>query len=99
MDRTPDDADASPAPDGTRRREPVRMPWLWGAIGLVVVVGVPLYLPTGSVRPLLGGVPYWLWISIGATLAFSALICWACLRAWNLVEPEEQAAARTEVRP
>ena len=70
------------------------MPWLWVSLGIVILAGIPFYLPTGSIRPLVGGVPYWLVISLVAALAFSAITCWACLRAWNLAEPEEEAAAR-----
>jgi hypothetical protein len=86
----PESVDA--AGGGRPLREPIRNPWLWAAMAVVVLVGVPLYLPTGSVEPLVGGVPYWLWISIAATVAFSALTCWACLRQWNLAEPAEEAA-------
>jgi hypothetical protein len=103
MDRRRSDEPGSVAsPTGARPlREPIRNPWLWVAMAVVVLAGVPLYLPTGTVRPLLGGVPFWLWISIGATVAFSALTCWACLRQWNLAEPAEEAARERdrEVHP
>jgi hypothetical protein len=82
--------------EGRPLREPIRNPWLWIAMAVVVVAGVPLYLPTGSIRPLVGGVPYWLLISVAATFAFSALTCWACLRWWNLAEPAEEAARERE---
>lgn len=92
----------SPAETQTLR-EPIRTPWLWVAMGVVVVAGVPLYLSPGLVGPLVGGIPLWLVVSILATLAFSALTCWACLRDWNLAEPAEEAAAARardeEVRP
>jgi hypothetical protein len=101
--RRSDEPEASvDVPAGGRPlREPIRNPWLWVAMAVVVLAGVPLYLPTGTVRPLVGGVPYWLWISIGATVAFSALTCWACLRQWNLAEPAEEAAREPdrEVHP
>ncbi|MFF5986665.1 hypothetical protein [Prauserella flavalba] len=83
----------SESPSSTALREPIRSPWLWVSLVLVVLAGVPFYLPTGTVEPLIGGVPYWLVVSLGATLAFSAITCWACLRAWSLAEPEEEAAA------
>lgn len=83
----PDTAGARPL------REPVRNPWLWVAMGVVVLIGVPLYLPAGVIGPLVGGVPLWLLVSVAATAAFSAVTCWACLRAWNLAEPAEEAAA------
>jgi hypothetical protein len=84
----------SAPPAATARREPIRLPWLWVSLGIAVLAGIPFYLPTGSIRPLVGGVPYWLVLSLVASLAFSAITCWACLRAWNLAEPEEEAAAR-----
>ncbi|GLZ49966.1 hypothetical protein Acsp06_61510 [Actinomycetospora sp. NBRC 106375] len=89
------------APRSRPLREPVRNPWLWIAMAVVVVAGVPLYLPTGAIRPLVGGVPFWLLISVAATVAFSALTCWACLRDWNLAEPAEEAARErdAEVSP
>ncbi|HYH31563.1 MAG TPA: hypothetical protein VD903_14360 [Pseudonocardia sp.] len=100
----PPTAEPGPAPGDARPlREPVRNPWLWAAMAVVVLAGVPLYLPVGTIRPLVGGVPWWLLISVGATIAFCALTCWACLRAWNLAEPAEEAAAARErdeeVRP
>lgn len=104
MDRgrstSPDPARGAGGAPTTARplREPIRSPWLWVAMAVVVVAGVPLYLPTGSIRPLVGGVPYWLLISVAATVAFSALTCWACLRDWNLAEPAEEAAAREEAQ-
>jgi hypothetical protein len=97
MDQRRPDADPAGAPPtGARLREPIRNPWLWTGIGVVVLVGVPWYLPTGAIEPLVGGIPFWLLISIGATLAFSALTCWACLRDWNLAEPAEEAARRRD---
>lgn len=100
--RRSDEPESVDAPAGGRPlREPIRNPWLWVAMAVVVLAGVPLYLPTGTVRPLVGGVPYWLLISVGATIAFSALTCWACLRQWNLAEPAEEAARERdeEVHP
>ncbi|GAA4887005.1 hypothetical protein [Actinomycetospora straminea] len=96
MDRRRSDLPATPPAEGPPLREPIRIPWLWVAMGLVVLAGVPLYLAPGVIRPLVGGIPFWLLISIAATVAFSALTCWACLRGWNLAEPAEEAAAAAE---
>ncbi|GAA4942990.1 hypothetical protein EV188_104244 [Actinomycetospora succinea] len=95
--RSDEPGTAEVPPAGARLREPIRTPWLWVAIGVVVLVGVPWYLPTGAIEPLVGGIPFWLLISVGATLAFSALTCWACLRDWNLAEPAEEAARERDV--
>lgn len=78
-------------------REPVRIPWIWVVITAVVVAGVPLYLPVGSIDPIWFGVPYWLVLSVAAAIVMSAVISVVCLRWWSLAEPEEtaRAAART----
>lgn len=76
----------------TRRplREPIRSPWVWVVMAVVILGGVPFYLPTGAVTPLVGGIPYWMVVSVAFTLAFAAFTSWLCLRWWNLVEDEEQ---------
>jgi hypothetical protein len=63
---------------------------------LIVLGGIPFYLPAGAVEPLVFGLPLWMTLSVAFTLAFSAFTSWLCLRWWNLVEPEEEAAARQE---
>lgn len=92
MDRRRSDEPGSTG-DTRPLREPVRLPWLWVAMGLVVLAGVPWYLPAGAIEPLVGGIPFWLLISVVATVAFSAVTCWGCARGWNLAEPAEESAA------
>lgn len=94
--RSADDAETTPpdpltAPGG---REPVRRPWLFVGLLVIVLVGTPVWYPTGTIEPLVFGVPYWFAISVASTLAFAAFVSWICLRHWNLVEPAEEAAAR-----
>ncbi|MGH3359373.1 MAG: hypothetical protein ACRDO7_11260 [Nocardioidaceae bacterium] len=80
-------------------REPIHIPWIWVAIVLVVLAGVPLYLPAGAIDPIWLGVPFWLIISVVAAVAMSAVICLVCLRWWSLAEPQETAAARSGSSP
>ncbi|MDI2027594.1 hypothetical protein QFW96_03180 [Saccharopolyspora sp. TS4A08] len=61
------------------------------ALAVVVLVGVPFYLPAGSTHPMVLGVPYWVVISAVSTLLFAVLVTWACLYRWNIEEPEEEA--------
>jgi hypothetical protein len=82
--------------DGRPLREPIRSPWVWVVMVLLVLGGIPLYLPTGAVEPLVLGLPLGMALSIAFTLLFSAFTSWLCLRRWNLVEDEEEAAARQE---
>lgn len=76
--------------EGNTVREPIRSRWAWFVIAALVLGSVPLYLPVGTVLPLVFGVPYWMALSVVATLLFAALTSWLCLRRWNLVEPEEE---------
>lgn len=71
-------------------REPVRSPWVWVTMAVLILGGVPFYLPTGSVTPLVAGVPFWMALSVAFSLAFAAFTSWLCLRWWNLVEDEEE---------
>jgi hypothetical protein len=71
-------------------REPIHSPWVWVVMAVVILGGVPFYLPTGSVTPLVAGVPFWMVVSVAFTLAFAAFTSWLCARWWNLVEDEEE---------
>ncbi|UYM03888.1 hypothetical protein [Solicola gregarius] len=73
-------------------REPIRMPALWVAVTATVLIGVPLYLPEGTIDPIVLGVPLWLLVCVVAAVALSAILCVACLRWWSLAEPAEAAA-------
>lgn len=73
--------------------EPIRRPGIWVVLVLLIVAAVPLYLPSGTVRPLVFGLPYWMVISVVATVLFAAFTSWVCLRRWNLAEPEEERRA------
>jgi hypothetical protein len=78
---------------GSGRRplaEPVRSPWLWVVMTALVLASVPLYLPSGTVLPLVFGMPYWMVVSVVATVLFAAFTSWMCLRRWNLVEEQEE---------
>lgn len=74
-------------------REPIRSPWLWAALVAALLVIVPWWAPDGAIEPLVLGLPAWFVVSAVASVAFSALTCWACLTQWNVVEDEEEQAA------
>lgn len=81
--------------EGRPLREPVRTPWVWVVMALVVLGGIPLYLPPGTTGPLVLGIPSWMALSVLFTVLFAAFTSWLCLRWWNLAEPEElEAEAR-----
>lgn len=73
------------------RYEPIRLRSLWVGMAVIVLFGVPFYLPPGTTHPMVLGVPHWMAISVVSTLLFAALTSWICLRRWNIDEPEEEA--------
>lgn len=77
-------------PEDRPLREPIRSPWVWAVMVLIILAGVPLYLPTGAIEPVVLGIPYWMALSVFFTLLFAAFTSWLCLRWWNLAEPEEE---------
>lgn len=72
----------------TSPREPIRRPLVWVLIGLTILAGVPWYLPSGLIEPVVAHLPGWFWLSIIAAVALSAVTCWACLTQWEL-EPHD----------
>lgn len=76
--------------------EPIRSPWLFAVLLLLVLAGTPLWYPTGLVEPLVLGVPLWFAVAVLSTLAFAGFTSWICLRRWNLAESDEAAAAAGE---
>lgn len=73
--------------------EPIRSPWLWVTFVVLILAMSPWYLPPGEAAPLVFGLPYWFAVSVAVTLVFSGVTAWACLRRWNLDEPEEERRA------
>lgn len=77
----------------TRQRpikEPVKKPWIWVALALVVLAAIPWYLPVGTVAPIILGVPYWVAISVVFSLVLCGYLSWLCLNEWDVVEEEEE---------
>ena len=73
----------------TPGREPITMPWLWVALVGTILIGVPWYLPPGTLGASVFHVPAWFWISIVAAAALSAVCCYACLSLWDLEDHED----------
>lgn len=79
-------------------KEPIRKPWIWVTLALIVLAGIPWYLPQGTVQPVFLGVPYWMFIAVISSLALCGFLSWLCLNEWDVVEAEEERAAG-EVAP
>lgn len=71
-------------------KEPVRKPWIWVVMTIVVLAAIPWYLPIGSVEPIIFGVPYWAVISLFFSLVLCGYLSWLCLFEWDVVEEKEE---------
>lgn len=73
-------------------KEPIRKKWIWWVLGALVLFNAPWFLPEGSIEPFILGVPYWVLLVVGLSVALAAFLHWACMTQWNLVEDAEEAA-------
>ncbi|WP_174614507.1 hypothetical protein [Virgibacillus ihumii] len=64
------------------KKEPIKNWKLWVVFGVLFLLSVPWYLPTGSYKPVILGIPYWGWIVLIVSVAFSATITFAIKRLW-----------------
>lgn len=64
-------------------REPARLRWYLPLIVLLVLGSVPWYLPEGYVGAVVGGLPIWIWISLGCSFGLSVTVAAAVLRHWR----------------
>ncbi|MDA0566336.1 hypothetical protein LG943_18740 [Streptomonospora sp. S1-112] len=77
-------------------REPIRKPWIWIVLALLLLAGVPLYWPPGTVEPIVLGLPLWALVTVASSVLLSAYLSWLCLTQWSVVEDAEEAEARAE---
>ena len=73
-------------------REPVRKPWIWIVLTVIMLAAIPWYLPQGSIGFTLLGVPAWMLISVAVTLLMCGFVSWLCFTQWDVVEAEEERA-------
>ena len=62
-----------------------RTRWPWWIIPAYLVLftlGVPWYFPEGQTQPLVCGIPMWAAVSLGCSVAISALTAYLALRRW-----------------
>lgn len=78
-----------------RAREPVKRPLLWVLVGVMILMGIPWYVPTGTIEPLVLGLPAWFWVSVLSAVGLSATVCWACLTQWRLEDADDTATRDT----
>ncbi|WP_394810761.1 hypothetical protein [Alkalibacillus aidingensis] len=78
------------------KKEPIKNGKLWIIFGILFVLSVPWYLPTGSYDPIILGIPYWAWIILLVSIAFSATITYAIKNLWVTDEDFEEEVENNE---
>ena len=77
---------------GKAVKEPIKYPWIWVVLVIIILAGVPWYLPKGTIYPIILGFPYWAFISIVATIVLSAFLVYVMYNYWDmeaLIEEEK----------
>ncbi|SFQ59628.1 hypothetical protein SAMN05421810_110115 [Amycolatopsis arida] len=82
--------------DRARPREPIRNPWIWLGLAVIVLVGVPWYLPAGTIGPIVLGLPLWTLVAMGSSVVLCGYLTWVLSRRWNLAEDTEEAGQAGE---
>lgn len=77
-----------------RSREPIRKPWIWVGLLAIVLVGIPWYLPPGTLHPLVFGLPAWTLVAVSSSVGLCGFLHWVLSRHWNLVEDTEESGPR-----
>lgn len=86
-------------PKGDRPvKEPIKKPWIWILMAVIMLAAIPWYLPGGAITPIILGMPYWAFISLVFSLVLCAYLSWLCLFEWDVVEEEEKRAKSRESR-
>lgn len=71
-------------------KEPIKYKWIWVVIGIIVLIGVPWYLPTGSIYPLIFGFPYWAFISVVSTIVLAGFLTYVVNNYWDMEDIVEE---------
>jgi len=74
------------------RDEPNRHPWIWLVYALAYSLSIPWYLPRGVAPPIWFGFPYWVILSLIATVfvaGFTAFVYHTYWRDWEDDDPPE----------
>lgn len=77
-------------------REPVRIKWIWPVLVVIVLLGVPWYLPQGSLEPIIMGFPYWAFISLVMTIALALFLGYVILNCWNMEVLLDEGSRKTK---
>lgn len=75
-------------------REPVRVKWIWPVLVVIILLGVPWYLPQGSIEPVIMGFPYWAFISLVMTIVLACFMAYVLTNCWNMESVLDEASEK-----
>ncbi|WP_088006095.1 hypothetical protein [Indiicoccus explosivorum] len=76
--------------DNKSIKEPIQKKWIWIILFFIILGNVPWYFQSGSIAPLVWGVPYWTLFIVAFAILLSAFTSWVIMTQWNIVEDEEE---------
>lgn len=62
-------------------------------MGLVVILlaGIPWYLPEGTIGPLVFGFPLWMLVAVLFSVVLCGFLTWVLMRHWHLTDDDHPA--------
>lgn len=72
-------------------KEPIQFKWIWVVLAIISLLGVPWYLPQGSVHPIIFGLPYWAFISLVSTVILALFLNHVVKNYWDMEELKDEA--------
>ncbi|MFW5855972.1 MAG: hypothetical protein ACOCVB_01730 [Bacillota bacterium] len=77
-------------------KEPIKFAWIWVVLVIILLIGIPWYLPEGSYSPIILGFPYWAFISVISTVALAVFLNYVIDNYWDMEELEEKIEEEKE---
>ncbi|MDP3487150.1 MAG: hypothetical protein Q8S19_04360 [Bacillota bacterium] len=71
-------------------KEPIRFGWVWVVLAIIILAGVPWYLPKGGIHPIIFGMPYWAVISVLSTIALAVFLNYVVTNYWDMEGMKEK---------
>lgn len=84
-----------PHSDTSDRRDPGRRLWIWIVYGCLFAASIPWYLPSNDHPPIWLGLPYWVVLSLAATVGIAVFTVFVVFRYWSdPADPESEPDPR-----
>ena len=71
-------------------KEPIKVKWIWPVIAIISLATIPWIFPTGTYKPFIAGLPYWMICSIGATVVLAIFLNFVVSKYWSMEELIEE---------